>query len=146
VSIDVTNRAYNDKRHIFVIEDNELLVKMYRSIFGAMGFDVIHASTKADARPLFETSQPDLFIVDDDGSGVEAMREILACNGFAHVPIIATVSHTSQKVVGDLHAAGIASVVTKPLQISSFAALVKRYLRGAADRRSAVVIPTYEPA
>lgn len=146
MSINVTNGAHKDKRHVFVIEDNELLVKMYRSIFGAMGFEVVHASTKTDARPLFEMSQPDLFIVDDDGNGVEATREILACNGFAHVPIIATVSHTSQKVVGDLHAAGIASVVTKPLQISSFAALVKRYLRGAADRRSAAVIPSHEPA
>lgn len=146
MSIDVTNSAHKDKRHVFVIEDNELLVQMYRAIFGAMGFGVVHASTKEDARPLFEMSQPDLFIVDDDGSGVEATREMLACNGLAHVPIIATVSHTSPELVGDLHAAGIVLVVTKPLQISSFAALVKRYLRGAADRRSAAATPSHEPA
>jgi DNA-binding response OmpR family regulator len=128
-------------QHVFVIEDNELLVKMYRVIFSALGCGVIHASTQSDAMRLLEDVHPDLFIVDDrlpDGSGADTTRAIRACNGFSRVPIIATVTKTSQEVVGELEAAGIASVVTKPLDIKTFSALARRHLgsRTIADPSS----------
>ena len=114
---------------MFVIEDNELLVKMYRAIFGAMGVGVVHASTQRDARHLFGHGKPALFIVDDDkGTGFDALREIRARDGFADVPVIATVSDTSEQLADELQAAGIASVVTKPLHLTEFKALASRHL------------------
>lgn len=127
------NVALPAKRHVFIIEDNELLVKMYRTIFGAMGFGVVHASTQGDAKHLFEASRPDLFIVDDDdGTGVDTLRAIRARYDFADVPVITTVTRSSPQLLGELQAAGTASVVTKPLQVSSFSALARKHL-GARD-------------
>jgi DNA-binding response OmpR family regulator len=146
VKIDNLNKH---QRHVFIVENNEFLVKMYRSIFGAMGFGVIHAASRTDAVRLFAHSSPDLFIVDDglpDGSGVDTTREIRASEAFAHIPIIATVSHTSQQAVGELHAAGIASVVTKPLQVNSFSALAKQYLGRPGLRRPVEAITGHEAA
>lgn len=130
-------------RQVFVIEDNELLVKMYRAIFGAMGVGVVHASTERDARHLFEHSKPALFIVDDDkGTGLDALREIRSRDGFADVPVIATVSDASEQLAADLQAAGIASVVTKPLQLTAFKALASRHLA----RRAPDVVACHEAA
>jgi CheY-like chemotaxis protein len=140
----VNERQNDKKRDVFVIEDNELLVKMYRSIFGAMGCRVIDASGQRHALLLLDGCRPDLFIIRErlnDGTWAETVRAIRAHNGFARVPIIATVSTNSQQERDAMYAMGIASVVTKPLQIGPFTALAEQHLLGPAGP-ALVLVPS----
>lgn len=140
------NSSPGHERHVFIIEDNELLVRLYRTIFGAMGLGVVHASCKDDARHIFKRTQPDLFIIDDDrGTAIEMTREIRACRGLACVPIIATVLPSSRELTGRLEMAGISSVVTKPLQLNAFSALARKHL-APGQRAAARVLPVHEAA
>ncbi|WP_293880230.1 response regulator [Sphingomonas sp.] len=103
---------------IVIVEDNALIAMDLADLLTAMGHDVgAIASTEVDAVAAAMRCQPDLMIVDGnlaEGSGVAAMRQILA-KGF--------VSHLY--VTGDplqiLQLAQNAVVVAKPFNMSGLA-------------------------
>lgn len=124
----------------FIVEDSEMLVKMYRSIFKALNCNVAHARTGADALRRLDGRQPDLIIVDEclvDLSGIETIRAIRAHDQLIDTPLIATISARSALAVRDeLRALGVAAVVTKPWQVGSFSALVQGCLKTRAAATS----------
>lgn len=123
-------------RKVFIVEDNELLVRMYRSIFRSMDCCVMHATTTRDALRLLPGLHADLIIIDDrlpDGSGIHATREIRRQLEDADTPIIATVSQLSTLDDDDMRSAGYASIVIKPIQFSAFSALARRYVDKGAS-------------
>ena len=107
-----------DGLRIVIVEDNALIAMDLADLLTAMGHDIgAIASTEVDAVAAAMRCQPDLMIVDGnlaEGSGVAAMRQILA-KGF--------VSHLY--VTGDplqiLQLAQYAVVVAKPFNMSGLA-------------------------
>ncbi|WP_232283504.1 response regulator [Sphingomonas sp. PAMC 26617] len=75
-------------RKILLVEDDVLIAMDLADLLSAMGHDVCHiASTEADAVEAAARLAPDLMIVDGnlaEGSGVSAMRQILARGFVAH--------------------------------------------------------------
>ena len=125
--------------HAFIVEGNELLVKMYRSVFRALNCDVAHARTGADALRRLDGEQPDLIIVDEclaDISGIETMRAIRALGQLVDTPLIATIPARSTLGKDELRALDVAVVVTKPLHLGSFSALVQGCLKARAKSTS----------
>jgi two-component system cell cycle response regulator DivK len=126
--------------NVFIIEDNELLVRMYRSIFQSMDCSVTHAPSTREAVRLLGGVNPDLIIIDDslpDASGIDAMQAIRPHLEDAGTPIIATVSQLSTLDEAAMHSAGYASIVTKPFQVHAFSALARRFV----GERAAVAAP-----
>lgn len=116
-----------------IVEDNEMLVKIYRSIFSALNCSILHARTREDALRWLDNKKPDLIVVDErlaDASGIETVRAIRARGHLADIPVIATVSALSERELAEaeLRALGVAFVVLKPWQPSSFSTLVQRCL------------------
>ena len=127
--------------NVFIVEDNEWLVCMYRSIFKTMDCCVTHASTTSDAVRLLHGMKTDLIIIDDrlpDGSGIDVTHEFRFQLEESDTPIIYTTSQLSTLDERALQSAGYASVVTKPLDIGAFSALVRRYVgnRSPTDARA----------
>jgi DNA-binding response OmpR family regulator len=75
-------------RRILLVEDDVLIAMDLADLLIAMGHDVCHiASTETDAVAAAQRLAPDLLIVDGnlaEGSGVSAMRRILARGFVAH--------------------------------------------------------------
>lgn len=78
-------------RRIVIVEDDVLIAMDLADLLIAMGYDVCAiASSEADAVAAALRWQPDLMIVDGnlgEGSGVSAMRQILARGFVAHLYI-----------------------------------------------------------
>ena len=78
-----------DALRIVIVEDNALIAMDLADLLIAMGHDVgAIASTEAEAVAAAMRCQPDLMIVDGnlaEGSGVSAMRQILAKGFVPHV-------------------------------------------------------------
>jgi DNA-binding response OmpR family regulator len=117
-------------KHVLIIDDNELLVKMYRSIFRAMQCSVAHASTMTDALNLLSTTRADLVILDDrlaHGS-TEVSRDLRSRLAATKTPIIATVSRPKASNQEAMRDAGYDSIVTKPFQVNVLSALARHKL------------------
>lgn len=73
---------------IIVVEDDVLIAMDLAELLIGMGFDVVTiARTETEAMVAAARFQPDLIIVDgnlDEGSGVSAMRQILASGFVPH--------------------------------------------------------------
>lgn len=125
---------------VLVIEDNDLLVHMYRSIFQSMNCSVTHAHTMSEALTLVQILKVDLIVVDDrlpDGSGAATIRAIRSQLDEATPPIIATVLHrSSSDELRDREGRALTSVVTKPLEMKAFTSLARRFVGDAASSSS----------
>jgi len=120
---------------VFIVEDNELMLRLYRSVLGSLGYESGHASTAGEARRLLSTRRPDLIIVDDllpDGSGEELTRSLRSCAEFAHTPIVAVASDASDAARDRMRNAGCTQFLSKPIQIGEFSAAARQYLSPGA--------------
>lgn len=121
-------------RKVLVVEDNELLVRVYDSVFKSLGCRTVHARTVSDALRVLLDERPDLVIMDinlPDGSGVQATRDIRLHKEFSHVPIIAVTTRAGAANEQAIREAGCSAFIAKPIQVAAFSELVQRYL-GAA--------------
>lgn len=128
-------------KHVFIIENNELLVMMYRSIFQALACGVTHAATLDEALRWLPGLKADLVILDArlaDGAGMVDGRKLRLTLKSMEVPIIATVSRLSTYEDDAVRNAGYAAIVTKPFQISAFSTLVKSYIDRVSPSGSAL--------
>ena len=118
-------------RNVLVIESNELLVRMYQSIFQAMQCSVAHAATIGEALQLLPGIRADLIILDArlaDDASLEAVRLLRAQLEASDIPVIAMVSRPLSTDPNGLLDSRYQSIVTKPFQVSVFAALARRKL------------------
>lgn len=125
-----TSRAYvaavgtvNTTRTIILVEDDVLIAMDLADLLIAMGHDVCHiASTEADAVAAAMRLAPDLMIVDGnltEGSGVSAMRQILAHRPVAHF-------YVSGDPVQLLRTVPDAVVLAKPFTMHALSAAITR--------------------
>lgn len=113
-------------RRIILVEDDVMIAMDLADLLIAMGHDVCHiASTEAEAVEAAMRLAPDLLIVDAnlaEGSGVSAMRQILAQGFVAHFYI-------SGDPVQILKAVPDAVVLAKPFTMHALANGMARAVR-----------------
>ena len=118
-------------RHVLIVEDNDLFVRIYESLFDPLGCRVSRARTQLEAMELLAREQPDLIIMDNrlsDGNGVETTRAIRALAPFRDTPIIAVSLRNAPPEQEAMAEAGCTAFVAKPIKVDEFAALARRYL------------------
>ena len=117
--------------HIFLIEDDEAIVRNLLRLLQAEGFSVTHAATCRQARTLFPGSRFDLALIDislPDGNGFALCTELREAQD---IPVIfLTASGDEPSVVTGLNL-GAADYVTKPFRPRELIARI-----GAALRKS----------
>ena len=122
-------------KRILIIEDNELNMKLLHDVLEAHGYATLTATEGAAALPLAREHRPDLILMDlrlPGISGLEAVRELKSDAGTRRIPVVAV---TAFAMVGDERralAGGCDGYVSKPIQLSDFLDMVKRFV-GAAD-------------
>jgi two-component system cell cycle response regulator DivK len=115
---------------VLIVDDNEKNLKLARDVLRAAGFRTLDAATGAQAIKLAAEHVPDLVLLDlrlPDMNGVDVARELTG---------IAVVALSALRLSGDdgeLHAAGFAGYLEKPIDVRAFPDQVRSFCaRGAS--------------
>lgn len=122
-------------RNVMIVEDNDLFVRIYESLFDRLDCRITRARTQTEALELLARTRPDLIVMDNrlpDGSGVEATRAIRARDQFRDTPIIAVTLRAGASDREAMTTAGCTAFMAKPIQVEEFTALARRYLAAAS--------------
>lgn len=108
---------------ILIIEDNEMNMKLLKSIINKAQCQVIEAVDAESGILLTKIHEPDLILMDiqlPDMDGLQATRVIKQDPDLNHIPIVALTSHA---MIGDdnkAKAAGCDGYITKPINTRTF--------------------------
>ena len=119
-------------KKIYVIEDNEKNMKLFRAILKLIPDIEIYEETRGDlGLELLKSGDPDLVILDiqlPEMSGIEICTEIRKIDKFKNVPVIAVTSFAMKGDKERILSAGFSTYVSKPIRVADFRELVKNYL------------------
>jgi CheY-like chemotaxis protein len=107
------------KTMILTLEDNPDNMELFAWILEDEGYAFEGVGTAEEGLASLERRSFDLVLMDIALPGIdgkEATRRIRAEPRLAHLPIIAVTAHASQLETEEILAAGVNSVVTKPIE------------------------------
>lgn len=114
---------------ILVVDDNDYTRLMLQGILVSEGHDVVNAKDGEELVEAYEANKPDVVMLDvvmPNVDGITAAKELLKVHPDAKV-IIESAQHVSQlqKEAEDI---GIIGYVTKPFDVESISAVIKKAL------------------
>jgi two-component system cell cycle response regulator DivK len=115
---------------VLIVDDNEKNLKLARDVLRAAGFRTLHAATGADAIELATQRVPDLVLLDlrlPDMDGVDVARELADGARTRDIPIVALTALQLSAGSSELHAAGFAGYLVKPIDVAAFPGQVRSY-------------------
>src|ERR1044071_9210947 len=122
------------KKKILIIEDDELVLNIYRNKLVVDDYVVEISTAGESGLEKLETFRPDLVVLDlmlPKMSGVDVIREIRAKPEFSHLPIVVISNTYSTKSIEDAWKAGATKCVSKiDCRPSSVVDLVRSTLGG----------------
>jgi CheY-like chemotaxis protein len=118
---------------ILIVEDSPDNMKLFRTILGLKGHDVIGLAGGDGLLDAIQEKAPELILMDiqlPGKDGFTLLQEIRASASFSRVRVIALTAHA---MMGDRERAieaGFDGYITKPIDIRGFPEQVERALRG----------------
>ncbi len=120
-------------RNVYVIEDNEKNMKLFRAILKLIPNVEIFEETRGDlGLELIKTGNPDLVILDiqlPEMSGIDICTELRNIEKFREIPIIAVTSFAMKGDKDRILSAGFNEYISKPIKVNEFRELVNTYLK-----------------
>ena len=114
-----------------IVEDNALNLKLMKDLLEASGIGTLQTKDGKEALDLARAHKPDVILMDiqlPDVSGLDVTRWLKADENLKHIPVIAV---TALALRGDeerVREAGCDAYITKPISVSSFLAVVRRFI------------------
>ncbi len=112
------------------IEDDPHNRRLVEKLLGAAGHEVVDASTGVEGIRLSREVSPDLVLVDinmPDLNGYEVILRLRGIESLEHVPIVAITAEADRQTT---LAVGADGFIRKPIDASSFAQSINRFLHG----------------
>jgi CheY-like chemotaxis protein len=122
---------------ILAIEDNPGNMELFAWILEDEGYAFEGVGTAEEGLASLDRKSFDLALMDialPGMDGEEATRRIRAEKRFARLPIIAVTAHASKRETEEILAAGVNSVVTKPVEHARLVQAIKFGLLEGASR------------
>lgn len=119
---------------ILVIEDNQLNMKLVRSLIKMGSYEMIEAGDAETGIKLARENKPDLILMDIQLPGMDGLSatKILKGDGvLKDTPIIALTSHAMEGDDKKVREAGCDGYITKPIDTRNFLQTVTAYLNGS---------------
>jgi two-component system cell cycle response regulator DivK len=130
---DTAMRSSTPGRLALIVDDNAKNRRLARDVLAASGFRTLEAATGAEAIALAANRSPDVVLLDlrlPDMDGAEVARELRGRAGTRGIPVVALSALQSAADAGELHAAGFAGYLEKPIDVAAFPEQVRGYCVG----------------
>ena len=118
-------------KKIFIVEDNELNMKLFNDLLEAHGYETITTRDGTKALDMARESKPDLILMDiqlPEVSGLDITRQMKADDDLKNIPIIAVTAFAMKGDEDKIRECGCNGYVSKPISIGSFIETIKNYL------------------
>lgn len=119
-------------KKVLLADDSQTFLSFYQQVFGALGAEVVQASTGPEAVALAWKERPDLIILDLEMpgmSGAECTRLLKQDPSCARIPIVLVTQHISDKDMELMIRSGCEEVIAKPVSALQLQQVVNRYLK-----------------
>jgi CheY-like chemotaxis protein len=120
------------RKTILVIEDNELNMKLVRSLLKIGNHQMLEALDAETGIQLTRTHRPDLILMDiqlPGMDGLRATRMIKEDPDLKDIPVVAVTSYAMQGDDVKASEAGCAGYITKPINTKEFLKAIEQYLQ-----------------
>lgn len=121
----------NNKYKILVIEDEDNIKNLLKTLLETNGYQVISASSCQNGQMLFSSHRPDLVILDLGLPDFDGMTFLKAVRKDSLTPIIVLSARTDEKDKVDALDMGANDYVTKPFSSAELVARVRSALRNS---------------
>ena len=115
---------------ILLVEDNELNMKLVRSLLQLENYQIIEADNAEKGIQLAHDHHPDLILMDiqlPDMDGLTATELILNVENLKNISIVALTSHAMDGDKERALAAGCVGYISKPIDTRSFLETIAEY-------------------
>ena len=115
-----------------IVDDNALNVTLARAVLRADGFEIETAADALEAVAQIEAFGPELILMDIQLPGVDGLeltRRIKADPSTQHIVIVAFTAFAMRGDEVKMRAAGCDGYVSKPIEVTRFAAQIRSLLR-----------------
>lgn len=116
---------------ILIVEDNEMSLKMAKSLLQLAGYNTLEAENADQGIELARQHLPNLILLDMNlpmKSGYEASRELKADPKTGSIPIVAFTALAMQEEQERALANGCVGVISKPIDIKQFPKMIENFL------------------
>jgi len=121
----------NGTKSVLVVEDNELVRRIYINCIEELGFDAIETERPEQALDLMREYAPDLVIMDimmPGMSGLELIGLIRADASLAQTPVVAVTTLADETGGPRFLEAGFDAYLGKPISLDALARLIGRFV------------------
>jgi two-component system cell cycle response regulator DivK len=116
---------------IFIVEDNDLNLKLFKDLLEANGFTVHFTKDGKVAYQAIVDTMPDLILMDiqlHGISGYDVIKEIKACDKVRTIPILAVTAFAMKDDKERVMASGCEGYIAKPISIGPFMETIREYV------------------
>lgn len=116
---------------ILVVDDNDIVRKLYRVALAAEGYQVVEAEDGRNALQALSTHEPDLILQDlilPDMGGIDLVRLLREHPNGASIPILAVSGFQSEMELAEKLGVGFTDFLFKPVEPSRLVQTVQTYL------------------
>jgi two-component system cell cycle response regulator DivK len=108
---------------VLVVEDNPLMLRLFRDLLHARGFETVQDETGRNAQRIAQERQPELIILDvllPAESGLTIAQSLKQNPQTAHIPILAATAFTADDMAEQMMNAGCYNCLSKPFSLDQF--------------------------
>jgi len=119
------------KHKVAVIEDNDINMKLVKTLLDLAGFDVVAAEDAETGIDMIREHRPDLILMDmqlPGMDGLSATKIIKQDEALKSIPVVALTSYSMQGDEERADQAGCSGYISKPIDTRNFAKNVNQYI------------------
>ena len=121
-----------ERKTILIIEDNELNMKLVRSLLQIQEYKIIEAENAEKGIQMARDHQPDLILMDIQLPGMDGLRAAELISNDENLKDTPNLALTSYAMEGDKAkalAAGCVGYITKPIDTKNFSKTIAEYIQ-----------------
>ena len=116
---------------VLVVEDNELIMKLFHDLLEAHGIATIQTRNGKDVLDLARKNRPDLILMDiqlPEVSGLDVTRWLKADAELKTIPVIAVTAFAMKGDEQKIREGGCEDYISKPISVTHFMEVVHKHL------------------
>lgn len=125
------NPGQASSKTIFIIEDNDLNMKLFCDLLHADGYETIQSSDGKKVLEIAHERRPDLIIMDiqlPNRSGLDLTKLLKSDEHLTHIPIVAVTAYAMKGDRRKILDAGCDDYIAKPILIPEFLETIARHM------------------